>query len=56
MTDGMTGSPVAGAVVNGETSDVNGQVLVTFSSTGPAGVKADKSDSIRSNQLTIQVS
>jgi len=55
VIDGSTGTPVAGAVVNGQTTDANGNVSVTFTKTGVNGVKAEKSDSIRSNQLDILV-
>jgi hypothetical protein len=55
VTDGRDGSPVAGAAVNGKTSGANGAVSVTFTKAGETGVKATKSDSIRSNQLTIKV-
>ena len=55
VTDGQTGSPVAGAEVNGDTSDANGNISVTFGTVGLKKVKAEKSDSIRSNRLTILV-
>jgi hypothetical protein len=55
VTDGQNGSPVAGAEVNGQTSDANGHVSVTFTSSGAQKVKAEKSDSIRSDALTIVV-
>jgi len=55
VTDGQTGSPVAGADVNGDISDASGHVSVTFTKVGPTKVKAEKSDSIRSNALPIKV-
>lgn len=55
VTDGATGSPIAGAEVDGQTSDANGHVSVTFGSAGVKGVKAKKADSIRSNKLTVVV-
>jgi len=55
VTDGQNGSPVAGAEVNGQTSDANGHVSVTFKSPGAQKVKAEKSDSIRSDALMIVV-
>ncbi|KAF8519980.1 hypothetical protein BU17DRAFT_47263 [Hysterangium stoloniferum] len=55
VTDGLSGSPVSGADVNGQTSDANGQVSVTFGQIGTHGVKAEKSDSIRSNKLSVLV-
>ena len=57
VTDGhASGSPVAGAVVNGNTSGANGEVSVTFTQTGSTEMKATKSDSIRSNKVTVVVS
>ena len=55
VTDGQDGSPIAGADVDGDTTDDNGNVSVTFEHAGPTEVKATRSDSIRSNQLTILV-
>ena len=55
VTDGETGSPVAGADVDGQTSDANGHVSLTFTKIGQEEVKAQMSDSIRSNQITITV-
>lgn len=55
VTDGQTHSPVAGATVNGGTTDASGHVSVTFSHAGVEKLKATKSDAIRSNQLVIVV-
>ena len=55
VTDGQSGSPVAGAEVHGKTSDANGHVSVTFVKAGRKEVKAQKSDSIRSSKLSILV-
>ncbi|KAF8808424.1 hypothetical protein BYT27DRAFT_7137375 [Phlegmacium glaucopus] len=55
VTDGQNGGAVAGAVVDGNVSDANGHVSVTFTKLGPSEVKAEKSDSIRSNRLIILV-
>ena len=57
VTDGQTGNPVAGAVVHGDTTDATGHVSVAFSiaEVGLQKLKATKSDSIRSNQLSILV-
>ncbi|KDR77684.1 hypothetical protein GALMADRAFT_245817 [Galerina marginata CBS 339.88] len=55
VIDGLTGIPVAGAEVNGQTSDSKGKISVTFAKAGVNGVKAEKSDSLRSNQLDILV-
>ena len=55
MTDGQSGSPVAGAEVDGQTSDANGHVSLTFAKIGLQKVKAQKSDSVRSSQFDIEV-
>jgi hypothetical protein len=55
VTDASSGSAVAGAEVDGQTSDANGHVSLTFTKPGRKEVKAKKSDSIRSSQFTIQV-
>jgi len=57
VTGGNTGIPVAGADVDGYTSDDNGNVIVTFtkSQAGVVVLKADKSGSIRSNKLVVLV-
>jgi len=55
VTDGSTGSPVAGAEVHGQTSGPDGKVSVTFAELGVNGVKAEQADSIRSNRLDILV-
>ncbi|KAJ3500986.1 hypothetical protein NLJ89_g9544 [Agrocybe chaxingu] len=55
VTDGETGSAVQGATVAGQTSDTEGKVSVTFSSLGVKNLKAERSDSIRSNRLDIHI-
>ncbi|KAG5636794.1 hypothetical protein H0H81_006815 [Sphagnurus paluster] len=55
VTNGVTGAPVAGALVDGETSDAVGKVSLTFSNGGVKAVKAKKANSIRSNGLVIVV-
>jgi len=55
VTDGQTTKPVAGATVNGQTSNASGQVTVTFTQDGRQTVKATKSNAIRSNKITIIV-
>jgi len=55
VTDGRDGSVVAGADVNGQKTNAEGQVSVTFIETGRVGLKAQKSGSVRSNQLDILV-
>ena len=57
MTDRQTGNPVAGATVNGASSDAKAQVSVRviFTQVGTREVKATKPDTIRSNQITVHV-
>ncbi|KAF9562567.1 hypothetical protein CPC08DRAFT_372901 [Agrocybe pediades] len=55
VTDGLTGEPVQGASVNGQLSGADGKVSVTFGKKGVNGVKAQKDDSVRSNQLDFLV-
>ena len=62
MTDGQTGKPVAGATLDAGSnvitfgpSNSNGRVSVAFRVISVHQVKALKSGSIRSNQITIQV-
>lgn len=55
VIDGSTGAPVAGADVDGQTSGIDGKVSVTFAKVGVNGVKAQKDDSIRSNQVNVVV-
>ena len=55
VTNGQSGSPVAGAIVNGKTTNSNGHVSFTFSTEGVKEFKALKSDSIRSNQHAVLV-
>lgn len=55
VTDGSTGAPVAGADVDGQISGVDGKVSVTFAKVGLNGVKAQKDDSVRSNQVDVVV-
>jgi len=55
VTDGTSGSPVAGAVVDTKTSNANGHVSVTFTKTGATQVKATDANSIRSNAINVLV-
>lgn len=55
VTDAQSGNPVAGADVNGQISDDNGHVSLTFAQAGTQNIKAEKSDSVRSSRLTIEV-
>ncbi|KAG6907443.1 hypothetical protein DXG01_008871 [Tephrocybe rancida] len=56
VTDGETGKPVSGASVGGGTSDINGHVVLTFSSSGEKRLKAEKPSTIRSKVLAVEVS
>jgi len=55
VIDGQTGNPVAGATVDGGTTDASGHVSVTFTHHGPQKLKATKPGTIRSNQITIVI-
>ncbi|MBO9532320.1 MAG: hypothetical protein J7513_05010 [Solirubrobacteraceae bacterium] len=50
VTDGMTDTAVAGAIVDGRTTGADGKVQIgPFTSTGPRILKAEKPGAIRSN-------
>ena len=53
VTDGKDGKVIQGAAVGGQFTDVNGQARITFTKPGKSFIKAERSDSIRSNGLTI---
>ena len=55
VKDGSTGNAVAGATVNGQTSDVDGKVSVVFGKKGVVTVKAEKEGSVRSNAVPLLV-
>lgn len=55
VTDGTNGGAVAGAELNNQQSNAAGQVTLTFSTLGVKHLKADKADSIRSNNLDVLV-
>ena len=55
VTNGRDGTPVAGADVNGYTTDAHGHVAITFTKSGVNTVKANKSGTVRSNRLDIKV-
>ena len=56
VTDGGTDSLIKGAVVNGQRTDDQGQVTITFRRVGTQKLKAEREpDSIRSNELNILV-
>ena len=55
VTDGTTGIPIAGAVIDGVTTDANGVATLTFPKIGAFTYKATRDDSIRSNALAVVV-
>ena len=55
VTDGMTGKPAPGAVIDGVTTDANGKATLTFPKLGLFTYKATRFDAVRSNALLIVV-
>jgi hypothetical protein len=55
VVDGQTNAPVAGAAVGGTTTRSDGRARITFDSAGLRTLKAERSDSIRSNALVVCV-
>lgn len=55
VTNGTAQTPVEGATVNGQTTDANGKVTLTFTSSGLMKLKAEKLNAIRSNAIVIFV-
>lgn len=55
VTDGTTGGPVADARVDGATTGADGKATVTFDTAGAKRLKAERSDFIRSNALSVMV-
>jgi hypothetical protein len=55
VTDGQTGKPISGASVEDKTTDNNGRADISFTSSGVKKLKAERSDSIRSNTIVIVV-
>lgn len=55
VTDGSTGTPISGAVINGVTTDANGKATLTFPRRGVFQYKATKSGAVRSNVLVVLV-
>ncbi len=60
VTDGATGEPIEGAIVGpvnngpGVTTNAQGEATLTFTTPGDHRVKAERSDSIRSNSILIK--
>lgn len=55
VTDGSSGQPVAGASVDGQLTDSQGHATITFTDIALKRLKAEKSDSIRSNALEVLI-
>lgn len=55
VVDGSTGAPVQGAVIDGVTTDANGNAVLTFAKKGIFEFKATAADSLRSNKLVVFV-
>ena len=53
VTDGSSGQPISGASVEGRSTNSLGQANLTFTDVGWKRLKAEKSDSIRSNALEV---
>jgi hypothetical protein len=60
VTDGLTGEPIEGATVGpvnngpGVTTNAQGEATLSFTTPGKHRVKAERSDSIRSNSLVFK--
>jgi len=55
VTDGATGQPISGAKVGGKLTGGNGTVTLTLNNVGLQRLKAERTDSIRSNALEVLV-
>src|SRR4051812_8691362 len=55
VVDGQDGSPVAGASVGGALTGADGKAQLTFPDAGVQRLKADRSDSVRSNAAVVCV-
>lgn len=55
VTDGMTGSAIAGAQFNGQVTNGNGQVVYVATAPGTYRLKATRNGSIRSPAAVITV-
>jgi hypothetical protein len=53
VTDGKTGSPVGGASVAGKTTRADGHARLAFGTPGLKSLKAERPDSLRSNELLV---
>ena len=55
VVDGMTGTPVQGALIDGVTTDANGNAVLNFPKKGKFTFKATETNSLRSNKLVVHV-
>lgn len=55
VENGADQTPVEGAMVNGQKTGADGKVTLTFTSSGPKKLKAEKLNAIRSNEIVIIV-
>jgi hypothetical protein len=55
VSDGQTGSPMMGARVGGAVTGTDGRAVLRFQRPGVFALKAERSDSIRSNALSLCV-
>jgi hypothetical protein len=55
VTDGPNGGPIEGADVAGQHTNSNGEATLQFNETGEKRIKAERSDSVRSNLLRVNV-
>lgn len=55
MTDGKSGAPAQGAVIDGVITDANGKAVLRFPKRGAFSYKATKADAVRSNALVVEV-
>lgn len=55
VTDGLTNEPIEGAIVGNQLTNFNGFATLVFNSLGMHRLKAERSDSIRSNAIVIDV-
>lgn len=56
VIDGLTNQPIEGAIVGNQLTNTNGFATLVFNSLGVQKLKAERSDSIRSNAIVIHVS
>jgi hypothetical protein len=55
VSDGGSGGAIAAASVGGQVTDAQGNAQVTFTKTGVQSLKAERTDSVRSNRLDVCV-